>query len=477
MTQTSPGPVDVGPRSAEASPPANTRATAVVYALTAALPALAAVGLLVLMGSSGPGGGTALTGAGPADHSVQLFISIAVVILAARLFGRLATAVGQPRVVGEIFAGLCLGPSVLGALLPGAGAWLFPAELRPVLQGLADLGLIALMFVVGQETRQTSFKGQGRVAMAVAHAGIAGPFLGGALLAILLYPDWAGPQADPVVFAMFLGSALSITAFPVLARILVERGMLRTLLGRLSMLCAAIADVVAWCLIAAMTAVAGRDTPARAVLTVALVIVYGAAMAWIGRPWLARIFAALEGGREEVRLLVLLSGLLLSAAATSAIGIHAIFGAFLYGLCCPAGSVTRLTERIDTVSGVLLLPFFFVGTGLRTDVWRSGLDASLLGVTALVIVVAMLGKLAGPMLMARASGFGWPDSMTLGVLLNTRGLTELVVLNLGLALGLLSDRLFVALVVMALVTTAAAAPLLGLLDRVRGHGDRRRRGL
>ncbi|MFF0577548.1 cation:proton antiporter domain-containing protein [Streptosporangium saharense] len=474
MTPTPTGTVEIDPRPSGSQTPRRGKGT-LTYVLTAVLPALAALGLLVMLGTSADPARMS-PGSGPVDHSVQLFAAITVVILAARLFGRLARSVGQPPVVGEIFAGLCLGPSVLGALLPGASAWLFPMEVRPVLQGLADLGLIALMFVVGQETKQTSFRGQGGAAVTIAHAGIAGPFLGGALLASLLYRDWAGPQASPVVFAMFLGSALSITAFPVLARILVERNMFRTPLGRLSMLCAAIADVVAWCLIAAMTAVAGRDTPARAVLTVTLVIVYGVAMTWLVRPWLARVLTALEG-RAEIRLLVLLAGLLASSAVTSAIGIHAIFGAFLYGLCCPAGSLTRLTERINSVSGLLLLPFFFVGTGLRTDVWRSGFDASLVGVTALVVAVAMLGKLAGPMLMARSTGLSWPDSASLGVLLNARGLTELVVLNLGLALGLLSERLFVVLVAMALVTTAATAPLLSLLGRLtarqRDGGARR----
>ncbi|WP_406315040.1 cation:proton antiporter [Streptosporangium sp. NBC_01639] len=472
MTPTPAGAVDLGSGSPATAPPARRGAGAFLYVLTAVVPALIAFGLLVRMGTSStarPGG--TLT-SGPADHAVQLFVSITVVILAARMFGRLAGRLGQPRVIGEIFAGICLGPSVLGAIAPQAGAWLFPADLRPVLQGLADLGLVALMFVVGQETRQTSLKGQGGIAMKVAHAGIAGPFLGGTLLAFLLYPDWAGPQANPVVFSMFLGSALSITAFPVLARILAERGMMHSMLGRLSMLCAAIADVVAWCLIAAMTAVAGRDTPARAALTVALVVVYGVAMVWLARPLLARVFAALEGRPDEIRLLVLLAGLLLSAAVTSAIGIHAIFGAFLYGLCCPAEPLTRLTERISTVSGVLLLPFFFLGTGLRTDLWRGGFDTALLGVTVLITLVAMLGKLAGPTLMARSSGLSWPDSTTLGVLLNTRGLTELVVLNLGLSLGLLGERLFVALVAMALVTTAMAAPLLGLLDRRVSRGER-----
>ncbi|MFI7531819.1 cation:proton antiporter [Streptosporangium sp. NPDC049376] len=475
MTPTPTGTVELDPRPS-GTPVSRRGAGAAVYALTAILPALAAVGLLVMLGTSAGTARPVPSASGPVEHSVQLFAAIAVVILAARLFGRLARGVGQPPVVGEIFAGLCLGPSVLGALLPGVSAWLFPAEVRPVLQGLADLGLIALMFVVGQETRQTSFRGQGGAAVTIAHAGIAGPFLGGALLASLLYRDWAGPQASPVVFAMFLGSALSITAFPVLARILVERDMFRTPLGRLSMLCAAIADVVAWCLIAVMTAVAGRDTPVRAALTVTLVLAYGVVMTWLVRPWLARILTALED-RPEIRLLVLLAGLLASSAVTSAIGIHAIFGAFLYGLCCPSGSLSRLTERINSVSGLLLLPFFFVGTGLRTDVWRSGLDASLLGVTVLVVAVSMLGKLAGPMLMARSTGLSWPDSASLGVLLNARGLTELVVLNLGLALGMLSERLFVVLVVMALVTTAATAPLLSLLDRLtarRRDGGARR---
>ncbi|GII63925.1 hypothetical protein Skr01_40100 [Sphaerisporangium krabiense] len=439
------------------------RAAVPTYLLVVAVPALIALALLLTAReSSGP-----RTTGGPvaADHGVQLFISFALVILAAELFGRFAVRLGQPMVVGEIFAGICLGPSVLGGFAPGVVSWLFPAELRPVLQGLADLGLVALMFCVGQETRHAPLKGQRRTAMAVAHAGIAGPFLGGVLLATFLYRDWAGPQANPVIFAMFLGSALSITAFPVLARILVERDMLRTMAGRLSMLCAAIADVVAWCLIAAMTAVAGRDTPAHAVITVVLVVVYGAAMATLGRRLLERLFAALEGRGDELRLLVLLAGLLLSAAATSAIGIHAIFGAFLYGLCCPTGALSKLTEQINVVSATLLLPFFFVGTGLRTDIWRSGFDLGLAGVTALIVVVAMAGKVAGPVLMARASGLGRHDAATVGVLLNTRGLTELVVLNLGLALGLLGDRLFVALVLMALITTAMTAPLLGLLNR------------
>ncbi|GGK70245.1 hypothetical protein Sme01_27830 [Sphaerisporangium melleum] len=450
------------------------RRIALSYLLTAVLPALLALGLLVALAMSSaraPAAGPAA--GGPADHTVRLFVAIAVVILAARLFGGLARRVGQPPVVGEIFAGLCLGPSVLGAVFPAAGDWLFPIEIRPVLQGLADIGLIALMFVVGQESRRTPLKGHGGTAMSIAQAGIAGPFLGGALLAVLLYPAWAGPRADPVVFAMFLGSALSITAFPVLARILDEKGMTRTRVGRLSMLCAAIADVVAWCMIAAMAAVAGQDSPARAALTVVLVVAYGAFMAGPGRRLLARLFAAIEGYGEGARLLALIVGLLLSSAVTSAIGIHAIFGAFIFGFCCPPAVIARQAERINALSGALLLPFFFVGTGLRTDVWRDGLSAALIGVTLLVTAVALAGKLAGPMLMARSSGLSWADSGTLGVLLNARGLTELVLLNLGLSLGLLSDRLFVALVLMALATTAMTAPLLRLAGVIAARADRR----
>ena len=422
------------------------------YLLVVVLPLLGVATLLIVSRSGSIHGGS---GPGP-DLTAQLLVSVLVVMLAARGFGAVARRLGQPPVLGEIIAGLCLGPSLLGLVAPKAQAWLFPAGLQPVLHGLAELGLVALMFVVGREAAATSARAQGWLVPAIAQACVAGPFLAGMRLAIPLFHGWAGPHAGRLTFELFLGTTLSITALPVLARILSIRAMTGTDVGRLSLLSAAVADAGTWCLMAVVVA-AGSGSGATAVRTVALTVGFGTVLLVFGRKLLRR-YADAPG--------VLLGGLVLAGAATAAIGITPVFGAFAYGLVCPPSpAAATLTDRLERTVAEPLLPFFFLGTGLVTDIWRGSFGPDQLLVAVAVLVVAVAGKTTGPYVMARSARLGHPDALRLAALLNTRGLTELVVLNLGLSLGLLSPGLFTVLLAMALITTMATVPLLRLIDR------------
>lgn len=439
---------------------------AVGYLLAVALPLGVGSVLLVpaLRGHATTGGATAT---GPADVGTSLLILAAVVLLAARLFGALAVRIGQPQVMGEIVAGLVLGPSALGALAPGVEAWLVPDSLRSTVTGLANLGLVLFIFGVGRHARQHATRGEGRLAVALAHASISVAAVGGVAIAIPLYRNWAGRGTSLIAFALFMACALAITALPVLARILRDRGIASTRIGVQSILAAAVADVTAWCLLAVAVAFAHGASPARAAVTVALTAAYTLILAGPGKALLRAVFARLEGREhgEELAAAVLVIGLLLSAWVTSAIGVHAIFGAFLYGMVVPDGPrpLRRVAARLDQVTSVVLMPFFFLGTGLRTDLWHAGRAGSLLAVLGVVVLVATVGKAVGPILVARIAGAGTRDALRLGALLNTRGLTELIVLNIGLSMGILSPRLFVVLVGMAVVTTAVTGPALTLL--------------
>jgi Kef-type K+ transport system membrane component KefB len=403
----------------------------------------------------------------PLGKSVAAFLlALGVAMVAARLAGTLLTRLGQPRVIGEILAGLVLGPTVLGALAPDLQAHIFPADLLPALGIAANLGLVFFMFLVGLELDVGQMKRTLGRAAAISNVSIVLPMSLGLVIAVPLYSVLA-PDTPFLAFALFMGVAMSITAFPVLARVLKERGMLDRPIGALVLACAAFDDVTAWCLIALATAAATSGSAAEAVRTAALAVGCCLVLAFVVRPLLARAQGAYErdGRLSDGWLVAIFAGLLGTAYVTEEIGIAVIFGAFAFGLAMPRHPELRasLTRRLRDFTDLLLLPLFFAYTGLRTDVGL--LDRPVLWwITGLLILIAIVGKLVGAAIAARATGYDWRASAVIGALMNTRGLTELIVLNLALEAGVLSDALFASLVLMALVTTAMAGPLLRLLD-------------
>ena len=395
-----------------------------------------------------------------------LLLQMMVIIAAARLLGPVFRRIGQPAVIGEIFAGILLGPSALGLLWPQALHFLFPPEALAPLQLLSQLGVLLFMFAVGLEVDLPDLRRQARTALIISHASMLLPFLLGMGLALAAFPLLARPGVPFYAFALFLGIAMSITAFPVLARILEERGLMHTPVGRTAIACAAIGDVSGWCLLALVVALVHAQGLAAAGLTGVLAVLFVLALHLLVKPalqgWLGAGLAADRSGASAVAVALLL--LLACSAYTELIGIHALFGAFLAGTAMPAGAAFRgpLRERLHGFGSVGLLPLFFALTGLRTQVGllQGAQDWLLCG---LVVAVAVAGKLGGTVLAARLTGSRWREALTLGALMNTRGLMELVVLNLGYDLGILSARVFTMLVIMALLTTCITGPLLSLL--------------
>lgn len=395
-----------------------------------------------------------------------LLLQIIVIIVAARLCGIVFRRIGQPPVMGEMIAGIALGPSVLGLIFPSAVAFLFPPSSMNTLSVLSQIGVVLFMFIVGMELDIEHLREKASAAVMVSHASIIVPFLLGAALALLLYPTLAPADTPFAAFALFMGIAMSITAFPVLARILEDRGLSQSRLGSIALACAAIDDVSAWCILAIVIAIAKSTGIATSLITMALTLVFVAAMLFLIRPRLGSLIERRVGDPKRARALLagVLAFVLASAWFTESIGIHALFGGFMAGVVMPSFSGFRvfIRERIETFSSSLLLPLFFVFTGLRTQInllddWWSWLTCFA------IIVVAVSGKLGGSMLMARWTGMKWRDSFAVGALMNTRGLVELVVLNIGYDLGILSGRIFAMMVIMALVTTFMTAPLLSLV--------------
>lgn len=407
---------------------------------------------------------------------LYVFLDVAIVVAAARLVGRLFQRMGQPAVIGEIVAGIALGPTLLG-LLPGKlHLVLFPMEVRPYLNVIAQIGLILFMFIVGLEVDLSTIKKHRSTAMAVSLTSIVLPFSLGMLLAVYLHPnhdmfmnmDGTTKQVGFLPFALFLGVAMSITAFPVLARILTERNMQRTRVGVLALACAAIDDVLAWSLLAVVVAVGASDGNFLNVAKIlGLTAVFAMIMFFAIRPLLARMVPWYERERRLTSdmLAIVLVLLLTSAYITEKIEVHAIFGAFILGTAMPrrgaAGLTREILERVEQISLLLLLPVFFVVTGLRVDIGAVGLQGVVeLG---LILAVAIGGKFVGAFVAARVRGVPRRQAGALGLLMNTRGLTELVILTVGVQLGILDQNLFTLMVIMALVTTAMASPLLNLV--------------
>ena len=367
--------------------------------------------------------------------------------------------------MGEMVAGIVLGPSVLGLLYPQAMSFIFPESSLETLRLLSQIGVVLFMFVVGMELNVRHLRERGTAALMISHASIIVPFLLGAALSLFLFRDLAPPGTSFNAFALFIGVAMSITAFPVLARILEDRGMSQTHLGAIAITCAAVDDVTAWCILALVIALVKSTGIEITAITVVLTLIFAGVMIFLVRPQLGRVIKEPDLQLNRRRLIPLILAFVMACALiTETIGIHALFGAFVAGVVMPSSAEFRifLKDKLEAFSSYALLPLFFAFTGLRTQVgllndWHDWL------VCALIILVAIAGKLGGSMLMSRWTGMSWSQSFSIGVLMNTRGLVELVVLNIGYDLGILSGRIFAMMVLMALVTTFMTGPLLALV--------------
>lgn len=419
----------------------------------------------------------------PHEVVLYLLLNLAIIIAAARVMGQVARRLGQPAVIGEISAGIILGPTILGRINSDWPGEIFPRGVP--LEQISSLGLVFFMFLVGLELDLSMIRTQARKAVQISLAGILMPFALGFLLALGLYSVNQGgvfspaePLSEPVskyTFALFIGAAMCITAFPILARMLVETGLYRTAVGVTTLCAGAVDDVIAWVALAGVVGIVQGGSPAAAGQAFVLTALFAVALATVGRWGLDKLAQRYETtGRLTVdQVAIVLCGVLLSAYATELIGVHAIFGAFIFGAVMPkrAGMTHQLTDKIEDFTVIVLLPVFFLVAGLRTDLFQIN-SPSLIGWTVAILAVATIGKFVGCAVAARFSGTGPRESVVIGALMNTRGLTELVILTIGLELGVLSDRTFAMMVIMALGTTVVAAPIVNrLMPRERVLAD------
>jgi Kef-type K+ transport system membrane component KefB len=403
------------------------------------------------------------------DPLAILLAQIVMIILVARLFGWIFKKIGQPTVIGEIIAGIVLGPSLVGLYFPGFSAAIFPVESLGNLKFLSQIGLILFMFVIGMELDIKVLKNKASEAIVISHASIVIPFAMGIGLSYFVYNKFAPAGVEFLSFSLFMGIAMSITAFPVLARIVQERGIHKTKLGSIVITCAAADDITAWCLLAVVIAIVKAGNFIGSLYVISLAVLYVLAMIFIVKPFLKRI-GDLYGSKDNIGkpvMAIFFLFLILSSYATEVIGIHALFGAFMMGSIMPDVSKFRMIfiEKVEDVAVILLLPLFFVYTGLQTEIGLIN-DPYLWKVTAAIIAVAVIGKFLGSALAARFVGQNWKDSLTIGALMNTRGLMELIVLNIGLELKVLTPEVFAMMVIMALVTTFMTGPALDFINFV-----------
>lgn len=388
-------------------------------------------------------------------------LQIVLILLTVRAVGWIFQRMHQPLVVGEMIAGLLLGPSLFGRLAPAAFAFTYPEDSMDVLFTLSRLGVWFFMFLVGVELDLSIVRRVGKLVLVTSQSSIFVPLLFGGLLGLGLYPAFVGPHISALAFALFLGVAMSITAFPVLARILKERGMMGSDIGSTAIACAAVNDVTAWCLLAVTVLLINPDSRQMTMLyRLAGLLAYFAFMWFVARPLLRR--AAERQARLSTEFFASMLGLLfISCMLTQVIGIHALFGAFFFGVVMPKHEwlVKGLEQRIEPLTATVFLPIFFAFSGIRTNI---GLIRGTRewGLCLAIIAVAVYGKFAGAAVPARLMGLRWREASALGALMNTRGLMELVILNVGLELNVISPALFSMMVVMAVVTTAMTSPWL-----------------
>jgi Kef-type K+ transport system membrane component KefB len=401
------------------------------------------------------------------ESPIGLLIAQVLVVLAlSRAMGIVFAKLHQPQVVGEMIAGIMLGPSLFGWLLPVASAALFPQGGLANLNTLSQVGVIFFLFLIGLELDPKLLRNRGHAAVVISHISIVAPFLLGAGLTLYLYKSVFNHEMRYLSVALFMGAAMSITAFPVLARILTERNLHKTPVGAVSITCAAVDDVTAWCILAFVVGIARATGLKPGLITAAEACIYVGVMFLVIRPFLRRLQVVHERqgrlSQNVVATIVLLT--LLSAYTTEIIGIHALFGAFLMGAIMPKGTqfVRTLSEKLEDFTVVFLLPLFFAFTGLKTQIGLLN-SASLWLDTGLIVLVACMGKFGGSSLAARVCGMGWRESSVIGILMNTRGLMELVILNIGQDLGVITPAVFAMMVIMALVTTAMTTPVLQLI--------------
>jgi Kef-type K+ transport system membrane component KefB len=438
------------------------------YLLLVGLPLAGLIGVIRagrnLTAPVAEGGSAAVAGRSTAPLDLaQLVLQICVVLAVSRLTGMLFKRIRQPQVVGEMLAGILLGPSLFGWLAPELSKSVFPAGSLGYLSALSQVGLVLFMFVVGVSLNTRELSEQGHAAVLTSHVSIVTPFFLGSALALFLYPQLSHQGVSFLSFSLFMGAAMSITAFPVLARILAERNLLRSRMGTLSIACAAIDDITGWCILGYIVVLIRSEGSSTGVwvmigsaLAFMLVLVFGV------KRLLPRFETSFRNhGRlteNALSLMVVLA--MASALITEWIGIHLVFGAFAFGAVMPKTPefIQSVQSKLESVTVVVLLPLFFAYSGLRTSIGM--VQGRLWIYAAAVIVIAIAGKFGGSMLAARMAGIPWRDAASLGILMNTRGLMELVVLNIGLDIGVISQTVFTIMVLMALVTTFMTSPLL-----------------
>jgi Kef-type K+ transport system membrane component KefB len=437
------------------------------YALFVAVP-IAAVAIVAAMSTHVLAHKTGPLAALASTNAVdRVLVAVAVVVAVAALGGAIARRLGQPAVVGELVGGVALGPSALGAADPSFQHWLFPTAAMPSLNVLAQLGVILFMFLIGAELAPGALRRSGGRAVVIGHAAMAPALLCGVVVALSLRGHYPSAQSGTMPFLLFIGLCFAITAFPVLARVLDEEKLIRTRIGTTGIAAAGIGDITAWCLLALVVAAVRQSSLGSAGAALGLVAAFAVAMVTLVRPAVARLVAWAEkagpdaGSARKVTVSAGLVCLVLACGlATNAMGVHAIFGAFLAGVVMPRDN-KLIKELITQIEGVVLwvmLPLFFMTVGLQTNL-RSLTGGSWL-VCLAVIAIAVVAKVGGTSGAATAVGERPRTALALGAMMNCRGLTELIVLQLGLQLGVLSPSLFSIFVVMTLVTTAMTGPLL-----------------
>lgn len=396
-----------------------------------------------------------------------LLLQITLILIVGRLVAFLFKKIKQPAVIGEMAAGILMGASFLGYYFPEVSQFIFPAQSIGTLNLLSQVGLVLFMFIVGLELDLGLLKGKTNTAVVISHASIVAPFTLGVVLAYYTYSSYAPAGIQFLSYALFVGISMSITAFPVLARIIQERNLTKTNLGTIAITCAAADDVTAWCILALVIAVVKAGSVLSALYTILLAVAYVLLMLKVVKPALRKMGNKYSGTQVPMPVLgIYLIVLIASAYLTDAIGIHALFGAFMAGIVMPAGMDFRhfFIEKIESVALFLLLPLFFVTTGLKTQI--NLLNGNLWLLCLLVIIIAVIAKFGVSSLAARFTGQSWKESLEIGALMNTRGLTELVVLNIGYDLGVITSQIFTILVIMALTTTIMTGPLLDLINRI-----------